>query len=298
MYRFIRGKVSQPSDLRRQEIWRGVARRLAEWHATLPISAVAYENGLPPNHPSRKRDPNVDIIEKLTAGKPSPNIWGVMQKWILALPESSESEQSRKALLQKELEWMVKELGDTPGIAGNSLVFGHCDLLSGNVIVLDETSSTMPKSAAASAISPGNAEAPFTPVGFIDYEYATPAPAAFDIANHFAEWGGFDCDFSVLPTRTQRRDFLSTYLSAYNAILGRSFAQAELDQLFSEVDLFRGAPGFYWGIWALIQADISQINFDYRSYAETRLSEYWAWKQSDGSTEVPLRESRWATEAA
>lgn len=68
------------------------------------------------------------------------------------------------------------------------------------------------------------------------------------------------------------------------------------------MDVFRGLPGFYWGIWALIQATISQIDFDYASYAETRLGEYWAWRdeisgdrQSAGK-EIPLREKRWAQE--
>lgn len=58
--------------------------------------------------------------------------------------------------------------------------------------------------------------------------------------------------------------------------------------------------GYYRGIWALIQAQISQIDFDYASYAELRLGEYWAWKREiDGSREAageekPLREQRWA----
>lgn len=56
-------------------------------------------------------------------------------------------------------------------------------------------------------------------------------------------------------------------------------------------------------MWALIQAQISQIDFDYASYAELRLGEYWAWKREvDGSRqkageEAPLREQRWAQEA-
>ena len=70
--------------------------------------------------------------------------------------------------------------------------------------------------------------------------------------------------------------------------------------LFDEIDAFRGVPGLYWGIWALIQATISQIDFDYASYAEVRLGEYWAWRaELDGSREkegkeIPLRERRWA----
>jgi len=68
-----------------------------------------------------------------------------------------------------------------------------------------------------------------------------------------------------------------------------------------------GIKGLTWhncrGVWALIQAQISQIDFDYASYAELRLGEYWAWKREvDGSREKageekPLREQRWAQEA-
>lgn len=59
----------------------------------------------------------------------------------------------------------------------------------------------------------------------------------------------------------------------------------------------------YRGVWGLIQAQISQIDFDYASYAELRLGEYWGWKREvDGSRkkageEMPLREQRWAQEA-
>lgn len=174
------------------------------------------------------------------------------------------------------------------------LVFAHCDLLSGNVIV-------RPRPAGAA-----EPNAPET-VSFIDYEYATPSPAAFDIANHFAEWGGFDCDYSLLPTKFQRRDFIVEYIRSYFTHLKDGQAvndeETEVNRLFDEVDIFRGIPGFYWGIWALIQATISQIDFDYASYAEVRLSEYWAWREEcDGSRaasekEIPPRERRWAQES-
>lgn len=143
-------------------------------------------------------------------------------------------------------------------------------------------------------------------VNFIDYEYATPSPAAFDIANHFAEWGGFDCDFSVLPTRAQRLEFIREYIHTYFSLVekpegGKSIdEEIEARKLLAEVDMFRGVPGFYWGIWALIQATISHIDFDYAQYAVVRLGEYWAWRDAIGGKydvpgkEVPLREKRWA----
>ncbi|OCK83062.1 kinase-like protein [Lepidopterella palustris CBS 459.81] len=312
LYKFIEGSVCSPADLRRPEVWRAVAKQLGEWHATLPISSISSESPVhgsivngsvngSPTKPRSKRTASLEAIEKLTPGKPTPNIWTVIQKWILALPTTTSAEKNRRDQLQIELEQLVKQFGNTTGIGGSKpFVFAHCDLLSGNVIIQPPSSSSSSRSSQSSG-----SDEPETPctVSFIDYEYATPAPAAFDLANHFAEWGGLDCDFSVLPTRFQRRDFLKEYLLSYNSHLERSFKDVELNQLFDEVDRFRGVPGFYWGIWALIQAQISQIDFDYASYAEIRLGEFWAWKaEVDGSREkcakeMPLREQRWAQDS-
>lgn len=89
-------------------------------------------------------------------------------------------------------------------------------------------------------------------VHFIDYEYATPSPAAFDIANHFAEWGGYDCDYNMMPTRSVRKEFLTQYIESYythhsscnDVALERR--KEIVDKLYRDVDRFRGIPGFYW----------------------------------------------------
>jgi len=214
-----------------------------------------------------------------------------MQKWIDALPNKTETDQKRNSRLCSELEASTKRFGSTAGLDGGAYILGHCDLLCGNVIILPQRGDT-------------------AEVNFIDYEYATPAPAAFDLANHFAEWGGFDCDFNVLPTRYERRNFIQTYVKSYrehktpiqqNGNTQHS-EESMVEQLMNEVDDFRGIPGLYWGIWALIQAQISQIDFNYASYADIRLGEYWAWQaEEDGSRasegkEQPLRERRLAQE--
>lgn len=105
-----------------------------------------------------------------------------------------------------------------------------------------------------------------------------------------------------MPTQSQRREFIEEYIRSFYKYSENNTnvdIEAEVRKLTHEVDLFRGVPGFYWGIWALIQAVISEIDFDYASYAETRLAEYWAWKgEKEGSRaaagkEKPLRERRW-----
>ena len=139
-------------------------------------------------------------------------------------------------------------------------------------------------------------------MSFIDYEYATPSPAAFDVANHFAEWAGYDCDYSAMPSVSQRRRFIDEYVRTYIELSKEPGLDREEEtrKLMEEVDIFRGVPGFYWGIWASIQATISDIDFDYANYSELRLSEYWGYKgERDGTRaangwEMPLRERTWA----
>ncbi|KAK1982579.1 choline/ethanolamine kinase [Colletotrichum cereale] len=290
LYRFIKGSVTAPEDLRKPAIYRAVASRLAQWHATVPCitQPTSTDGHVKDNGVNGHEDPKA-IIDNAAPGKPVPNLWTVMQKWILALPTNTQVQRERQDKLQKEFEYIVKEFSQRPGLGVDGLVFAHCDLLSGNVIVLPSSLSAKGSKKEAT-------------VAFIDYEYATPSPAAFDIANHFAEWGGFDCDYNVLPTKSQRREFIDEYVRSYFRYSQGNpgvDVEAEVRKLNDEVDLFRGVPGFYWGIWALIQSVISEIDFDYASYAETRLAEYWAWKEEkQGSRaaagkEMPLRERRW-----
>lgn len=104
----------------------------------------------------------------------------------------------------------------------------------------------------------------------------------------------------MLPTCPVRRAFLQEYLSAYNANSAKPVPDSMLNFLEKEVDRYRGMPGMYWGIWALIQAQISTIDFPYQSYSEERLGEYTAWRNEESGQrasengEKPLRERRWA----
>ncbi len=298
LYKYISGSVCSPADLRRPDVWRGVAQKLGEWHATLPISSISSTCPTPSQLTSANRRASLDAKAQLTPGKPIPNVWTTMQRWISALPIATTAQTTRRDELMHELESLTKMLGDTPGVGGsNPFVFAHCDLLSGNVII-----EPLPSSAAVSRRSSASGSSDeletAASIAFIDYEYATPAPASFDIANHFAEWGGFECDYSAMPTRAVRRAFLREYLRSFSTHKNHAYKDSDLEELFEQVDRFRGVPGFYWGIWALVQAQISLIDFDYASYAEIRLGEYWAWKKSvSGEVGVQSeREKRWSQE--
>lgn len=141
---------------------------------------------------------------------------------------------------------------------------------------------------------------------FIDYEFSIACNAAFDIALHFGEWAGFDCDYTRIPGPETRRQFIVEYVRSWR----HNRIEIGLDNLGSEeedishmaglVNEFRGLPGLWFGLWGLVQKDDSSEEFDYWKYACTRLGEFYAWEGSEsplkagkGMSDPKLRENRW-----
>lgn len=130
LYRFIRGQVATPDNLTEAPVWRGVARQLAQWHAALPAHDISSNAIAPENADDGNCLDRADSHIKATSGtavgfhdikpikprKEGPNLWTVMQKWILASPASTEQERSRRVLLQKEFERIVAEFDDGSGL--------------------------------------------------------------------------------------------------------------------------------------------------------------------------------------
>ncbi|KAG4438293.1 hypothetical protein IFR05_006228 [Cadophora sp. M221] len=257
-YGFVPGKVCSPVELAREPVWRGIAERMAQWHATLPLAEPA-----------------------------SPNIWRVLNKWITALPTSTEEETFKQKELIAEGRLLQARFSKNHVRDMPELVFAHCDLLAGNIVIKPRDSND-------------DSLRTVEQVDFIDFEYAMSAPATFDIACHFSEWVGFDCDYTLLPSQSVRRQFLLQYMSTYNKLCKPDGQIRDIDELCAEVDKFRGVPGFFWGIGALIQAQVSKMEFDFTKYADLRIAEYMNWKaEMNGSREKsgrekPLREQQWA----
>src|SRR5271170_1997995 len=98
LYGYIQGTVCTPQDLIREPVWRAVARRLGEWHGSLPVDVVRDSESLV-NGVNGNSHPHVGSLQ-IAERTPTPNIWGVMQKWILALPCETEEQRVRQAQLQ------------------------------------------------------------------------------------------------------------------------------------------------------------------------------------------------------
>lgn len=156
------------------------------------------------------------------------------------------------------------------------IVFSHNDLLYGNIIYDQEKGEA----------------------SFIDYEYGCYAFRGFDIGNHFNEFAGFECEYWRYPTKEFQMKWYEWYLTENNNggkkkkttrlyQLKQPWAnidivkpsQQDKDRLYKEVNGFSLASHYYWGLWALIQAMVSDIDFDYMDYAVLRFNEYDKRKQ-------------------
>lgn len=84
---------------------------------------------------------------------------------------------------------------------------------------------------------------------------------------------GLDCDFSRYPERSVQDQFFRSYL--HNERTGEEPSQTQLDALYREVNPFALASHLCWGLWAVVMARLSKIDFDYIGYAQKRFDEYW-----------------------
>jgi ethanolamine kinase len=121
MYRYLAGKATLPEDLRKPSIYLAVARRLAEWHARVPCLSEGpiRENGAN----GATNGSSQHLVHEVAPGKPPPNVWTVMQKWLLALPTETEAQRERQAKLQEELKRLIRDLSQRPGLGKNGVSF-------------------------------------------------------------------------------------------------------------------------------------------------------------------------------
>ncbi|KAJ2575367.1 hypothetical protein GGH19_003062 [Coemansia sp. RSA 1807] len=184
-------------------------------------------------------------------GNRTPCLFPVLRQWLRDVPSTYSNAQADStfqahfsmSMLERELAYLEPLLT----AANSPVVFAHNDLLSGNII-MSETRDR---------------------VSFIDYEYANYNYRGFDIANHFCEYAGFECDYTRYPSKQVQMEWFKEYLGSDED------AGPEALELFEEVRVFELASHYYWGVWALVQASISEIDFDYMEYARMRFDQYF-----------------------
>ena len=185
--------------------------------------------------------------------KKVPILFITLRKWISNVPlEYIEPEKKAYDInsIKKELVFMEENLKNR-----SDVVFCHNDLLLKNFIKNDKS------------------------VELIDYEYSGYSYRAFDLANHFNEWCGFELVWENFPSEDTQRRFLKEYLKEfYDNKKNESDLEKEIDKMIEDIKWFDLASNFYWGTWALIQAALSSIDFNYCDYGRLRFKRYFELK--------------------
>ena len=166
--------------------------------------------------------------------------------------------------LTKEIDWL-EELASNFTVS--KIGFCHCDVQEGNILADD------PKS-----------EVPV--ITLIDFEYARYDYEAFDIGNFFCEtyldnffpeYPYFRCHPQLLLSDELQRLFLTTYLTHRNN--GEQPSSETVTAFQRETGVMMMASHLLWCLWSMIQANASDIEFCYLSYARIRLAEYFRMKE-------------------
>ncbi|EGD83116.1 hypothetical protein PTSG_12075 [Salpingoeca rosetta] len=185
-----------------------------------------------------------------------PRMFSQIRSWLDNVPESySTAEKTarlRKHVDMASLRKTLAHLEDVVCARDPETCFCHNDLLCHNVIIAHDSKGT--------------------DVQFIDYEYGGVNYCAYDIANHFNEFAGLDVetiDYSRCPGEDFRRQWVTAYLHARDD----DATETHVNRLLKDISIFTHVSHLYWGAWALVQAAVSEIDFDYLSYALVRLDQ-------------------------
>ncbi|KAG7456171.1 hypothetical protein MATL_G00248950 [Megalops atlanticus] len=172
--------------------------------------------------------------------------------------------------LQEELESLRALLAATP----SPVVFCHNDVQEGNILMLEDQ-------------DPSSKEK----LMLIDFEYSSYNYRGFDFGNHFCEWvydytydqwPFFKANLDNYPNREQQLHFIQSYLAETGGYSENTMHEDQArieEEMIVETNRYALASHFLWGLWSIIQARISTIEFGYMDYAQSRFDAYFKQKK-------------------
>ncbi|KAL4622815.1 choline kinase alpha-like [Arapaima gigas] len=175
--------------------------------------------------------------------------------------------------LLKEMEALKSLLEST----SSPVVFCHNDCQEGNILLLN-----------------GRENSDRQKLMLIDFEYSSYNYRGFDIGNHFCEWmydytydkfPFFKANLKNYPSKAQQLHFFSSYLLESDSRFENLSEEEQVkvkEEMLVEVNRFALASHFFWGLWSIIQARISTIEFGYMEYAVARFDAYFEQKRRLG----------------
>ncbi|KAI9023854.1 kinase-like domain-containing protein [Phycomyces nitens] len=187
------------------------------------------------------------------------SVWQNVHKWLATIQDimpnlvknekwAAELELFDIDLLREEIDICQRLLKTIQ----SPIIFGHNDTQYGNILKLDKTGELV----------------------VIDFEYAGYNTRGFEIANHFCEWmydyhSDSPASMKVhgFPTQEEQKLFLKAYAATNNI-------KTPIDVLQKEALIWVMASHLSWGLWGLVQANQSEIDFDYFLYSMERLGAF------------------------
>ncbi|XP_063801136.1 choline kinase alpha isoform X2 [Pseudophryne corroboree] len=247
--------------------------------------------------PSRKleteelsmQDISAEIAEKMAQfhgmsmpfNKEPKWLFGTMEKYLKQVLKMKFTRESHTRKLNKLLSYnLPKEMTGLKALLETTpspVVFCHNDCQEGNILLLD-----------------GRENSEKQKLMLIDFEYSSYNYRGFDIGNHFCEWTYdytcekfpfFKASFSNYPSKKQQLHFISNYMAEFQPgfqnMSNEERSKVE-HEILTEVNRFALASHFLWGLWAIVQAKISSIEFGYMEYAVSRFDAYFQQKRKLG----------------
>ncbi|CAA0813455.1 Probable ethanolamine kinase [Striga hermonthica] len=186
-------------------------------------------------------------------GSREPQLWNDIFKFFdRASSLKFDDIEKQKKYDEVSFEEIKKELSELKVLTDRfnaPIVYSHNDLLSGNLMIDDAEDKLY----------------------FIDFEYGSYNYRGFDIGNHFNEYAGYECDYSMYPSKDEQYYFFRHYLRPEKP---DEVCDEDLEAIYVETNAYMLASHLYWALWALIQEKMSPIDFDYLGYFFLRYNEY------------------------
>uniref|UniRef100_A0A914VE19 Choline/ethanolamine kinase n=1 Tax=Plectus sambesii TaxID=2011161 RepID=A0A914VE19_9BILA len=180
--------------------------------------------------------------------------------------------------------------------SNSPVVFCHNDLQEGNILLPKASSGNIRMSSitedtawqrrSLSAFNPSEPR-----LVLIDFEYASYNYRAFDFANHFSEYTiNYDVQTAPFytirpdhfPSDDQQRDFFEAYLCEHESESGikpDGELYERVERVIAETRPFVAVAHFFWGVWGLLQVEVSPVGFGFAEYGRDRLALYFEEKK-------------------
>ncbi|XP_062990530.1 choline/ethanolamine kinase [Elgaria multicarinata webbii] len=204
-------------------------------------------------------------------------MFGTMDRYLKQISELTFAQEAQLRKLNKlkayNLEAEMRSLRAVLEATSSPVVFCHNDVQEGNILLLA-----------------GREASSSDRLMLIDFEYSSYNYRGFDIANHFCEWvynyahdqwPFYKSSPENYPSRCQQLHFIRCYLeeaAGKNAPLSPSEQERIEAEMLVEISRFTMASHFFWGLWSIVQAKISTIEFGYLEYAQCRFEAYFQQK--------------------